>query len=148
VRDVISLRRRQRRAPGSTLVLATATVVLLAVTVVLAVRRPAIDSDRVELPYTLTGDGIPPGAAVITIDAAGMVHASTGAAPSAAVADADGVQRLAVALVERDPGRAFVIRADRATPWELVQRVATALRDAGAHGIFLLSRQRVLDEEL
>jgi biopolymer transport protein ExbD len=148
VRDVISIRRRQRRAPGSSLVLATATVVLLAVTVVLSVRRPAIETDRVELPYTLTGDAIPPGAAVITIDAAGILHASTGVEPSAEVADADGVQRLAVALVERDPGRAFVISADRATPWELVQRVATALRNAGAHGVFLLSRQRDLDEEL
>jgi biopolymer transport protein ExbD len=145
---VISVRRRQRRAPGSTLVLATATVVLLGVTVVLTVRRPAVESDRVELPYTLTGDAIPAGAAVITIDADGILRASTGAEPPAAVADADGVQRLAVALVERDPGRAFVIRADRATPWELVQRVTAALRGAGAHGIFLLSRQRVLDEEL
>jgi len=83
---------------------------------------------------------------VISIDRGGMMRASAGVDASAPVANVDELERFVADVVSRDPTRPFVIKADRNTRYELVDRVIAALRASRAGAIYLLAGQRLIDE--
>lgn len=99
-----------------------------------------VDKTQVSLPATGIRLEVPEKSAYISITEDGTVRVSTGEEISQIVPMAD-VVSFASSTVARDPERAFVLKADRDTPYKLVDQVVDALKQSKAKTIYLLSEQ-------
>jgi len=120
-----------------------ADIALLLIIFFLVTFQIEVDKTQVTLPATGIRLEVPEKSAYISITEDGMVRVSTGEEISQIVPMAD-VATFASSTVARDPERAFVLKADKETPYRLVDQVVDALKLSQAKTIYLLSEQEVV----
>ena len=104
-----------------------------------------VDKTTVGLPATELRFEIPKKSAYISIIESGQIRVSSGEEISVPVPSADNVLSFAVDVVANNPGKAFVLKADKNVPYRYVDSVIDALKQARAEVIYLLSEQETLD---
>jgi biopolymer transport protein ExbD len=101
-----------------------------------------VDRQRMALPRTVLRRDVPRNAAWVVVGAGGALAVSDGRAAAVPVAGPAELRQAASHLLARDPGRAFVLKADRSTPYRAVEAAVEALRDARVGELYLLSEPR------
>ncbi len=101
-----------------------------------------VDRERVELPRTVLRREVPRSAAWVVVGGGAALAVSDGRAAAAPVAGPEELRQVASHLLARDPGRAFVLKADRGTPYRAVDAAVEALRGARVDELYLLSEPR------
>lgn len=119
-----------------------ADIALLLIIFFLITFQIEVDKTQVALPATGIRLEVPEKSAYISITEDGTIRVSTGEEISQIVPMAD-VVSFASTTVSRNPDRAFVLKADKDTPYRLVDQVVDALKQAQAKTIYLLSEQEV-----
>ncbi len=104
-----------------------------------------VDKTTVGLPTTELRYEIPKKAAYISIIASGQIRVSSGEEISVPVPGPENVLSFAVDVVANNPGKPFVLKADKDVPYRYVDSVIDALKQARAEKIYLLSRQDTVD---
>ncbi len=105
-----------------------------------------VDKTTVGLPATQLRFEIPKKAAYISIIKAGQIRVSSGEEISVPVPGPENVLSFAVDVVANNPGKAFVLKADKDVPYRYVDSVIDALKQARAEVIYLLSEQETLED--
>jgi biopolymer transport protein ExbD len=100
-----------------------------------------VDKTRVALPQSFIRTEIPKKAAYVTVTNSGLIKVSDGEEMSSPVPGAEDVLSFASAVVASDPQKEFVIKADDDVPYDLVDKVIDALKQAKVEVIYLLSEQ-------
>ena len=100
-----------------------------------------VDKTRVQLPQSFVRVEVPKKAAYVTVTDAGLIKVSDGEEMSAPVPGAEDVLSFASAVVAQNPHKEFVIKADDNVPYDLVDKVIDALKQAKVEVIYLLSEQ-------
>jgi len=98
-----------------------------------------VDKTSVGLPVTELRYEIPKKSAYISIIESGQIRVSDGEEISVPVPGPENVLSFAVDVVATNPGRAFVLKADKNVPYRYVDSVIDALKQARAEVIYLLS---------
>ena len=104
-----------------------------------------VDKTTVGLPLTELRFEIPKKAAYISIIESGQIRVSSGEEISVPVPGPENVLSFAVDVVANNPGKAFVLKADKNVPYRYVDSVIDALKQARAEVIYLLSEQEPQD---
>ncbi len=104
-----------------------------------------VDKTQVALPKTDLRFEIPKKAAYISVTETGQIRVSSGEEISVPVPGAEEVLSFAAQVVAADPGKPFVLKADKDVPYRYVDRVIDALKQAKAEVIYLLSDQETVD---
>lgn len=105
-----------------------------------------VDKTQVVLPKTNIRLEVPKKAAYISITENGQIRVSSGEEISVPVPGPEDVLSFAAGVVAMDPTKAFVLKADRDTPYRYVDRVIDALKQAKARNVYLLSQQETVDD--
>ncbi|MDH3523219.1 MAG: biopolymer transporter ExbD [Acidobacteriota bacterium] len=105
-----------------------------------------VDKTTVGLPTTQLRFEIPKKAAYISIIQSGQIRVSSGEEISVPVPGPENVLSFAVDVVANNPGKPFVLKADKNVPYRYVDSVIDALKQARAEVIYLLSEQDKLEE--
>ena len=106
-----------------------------------------VDKARVELPRTMVREEVPREAAFVSVDEDGVIRVSAGKESSVPVPSFEEVQSFAADVVTRMPQQSFVVKADARTRYQVVDRIIDALKQARVQTIYLLSDQKVIDED-
>jgi len=104
-----------------------------------------VDKTTVGLPATELRFEIPKKSAYISIIESGQIRVSSGEEISVPVPGPENVLSFAVDVVANNPGKAFVLKADKNVPYRYVDSVIDALKQARAEVIYLLSEQETLE---
>ena len=104
-----------------------------------------VDKTTVSLPTTEIRLEIPKNAAYISVTSTGTIRVSSGEEISVVVPGVEDVLSFAATVVAADPGKPFVLKADRNVPYRYVDRVIDSLKQAKAEVIYLLSEQETVD---
>jgi len=104
-----------------------------------------VDKTTVGLPATELRFEIPKKSAYISIIESGQIRVSSGEEISVPVPGPENVLSFAVDVVANNPGKAFVLKADKNVPYRYVDSVIDALKQAQAEVIYLLSEQETLE---
>jgi len=140
--------RRIGRRPDPYIPTATmADIVFLLIIFFIVTYKIEIDRSQVTLPTTLVREEVPREAAYISVDQDGVIRVSAGKEVSVPVPSVDEVQSFVADVVARNPQHPFVIKADSMTRYQVIDRIIDALKQAHAQTIYLLSEQRVIDQE-
>ena len=107
-----------------------------------------VDKTQVDLPKTQVRFEVPKKAAFISVTETGQIRVSSGEEISVPVPGVEDVLSFAAGVVAKDPGKAFVLKADANVPYRYVDRVVDALKQSKAEVIYLLSRQETVEGEL
>ena len=75
----------------------------------------------------------------------GSIRVSSGEEISVFVPGPDEVLSFAAGVVQSDPSKPFVLKADKEVPYQYVDGVIDALKQAKAQVIYLLSNQETVD---
>ena len=102
------------------------------------------DKTQVALPKTDLRYEIPKETAYISITSNGQIRATDGEEMSTPIALED-VVTFGANVVSMYPGRAVVLKADQDVPYEKVDKVIDAMKQAKVELIYLLSEQRKSD---
>lgn len=102
-----------------------------------------VDRTQVTLPQTMIRTEVPKKAAMISVDDQGVVRVSSGEEMSRSVAVED-VLSFAATVVQGDPAKEFIIKADDETSYRIVDQVIDALKQAKVQTIYLLSQQETV----
>lgn len=103
-----------------------------------------VDKTQVVLPKTAIRFEIPKKAAYISVTDAGLIKVSSGEELSAPVPGVEDVLSFAAGVVASDPHKPFVIKADSNVPYDVVDKVIDALKQAKVEVIYLLSEQETI----
>ena len=103
-----------------------------------------VDKTQVMLPKTAIRFEIPKKAAYISVTDAGLIKVSSGEELSAPVPGVEDVLSFAAGVVASDPHKPFVIKADSNVPYDVVDKVIDALKQAKVEVIYLLSEQETI----
>ena len=106
-----------------------------------------VDKARVELPRPMVREEVPREAAFVSVDEDGVIRVSAGKESSVPVPSFEEVQSFAADVVTRMPQQSFVVKADARTRYQVVDRIIDALKQARVQTIYLLSDQKVIDED-
>ena len=106
-----------------------------------------VDKARVELPRTMVREEVPREAAFVSVDEDGVIRVSAGKESSVPVPSFEEVQSFAADVVTRMPQQPFVVKADAGTRYQVIDRIIDALKQARVQTIYLLSDQKVIDED-
>jgi len=106
-----------------------------------------VDKARVDLPRTLVREEVPREAAFVSVDQDGVIRVSAGKESSVPVPSFEEVQSFAADVIARSPQQSFVVKADTKTRYQVIDRIIDALKQARVQTIYLLSDQRVVDDE-
>jgi biopolymer transport protein ExbD len=104
-----------------------------------------VDKTTVGLPATELRFEIPKKSAYISIIESGQIRVSSGEEISVPVPGPENVLSFAVDVVANNPGKAFVLKADKNVPYRYVDSVIDALKQARAEVIYLLSEQETIE---
>lgn len=104
-----------------------------------------VDKTTVTLPETDIRLEIPKQAAYVSVTANGQIRVSSGEEISVPVPGPDEVLSFAAGVVQSDPSKAFVLKADKDVPYQYVDGVMDSLKQAKAQVIYLLSTQETVD---
>ncbi|MGI8784088.1 MAG: ExbD/TolR family protein [Acidobacteriota bacterium] len=96
----------------------------------------------VELPESEVRVEVAKDAAIVAIDAAGSVLVSDGVQEGRVIASYDEIAPFVLGIVTVAPDKQFVIRADRAVQYQVIDQVLERLRTSGARSIGLMTEQR------
>ena len=102
------------------------------------------DKAQVVLPRTDLRYEIPKEVAYISVTENRQIRVTDGEAMSVAVSTED-VVSFAADLVSRFPGRPVVLKADANVPYEQVDKIIDALKQAKIELIYLLSEQKTVE---
>lgn len=105
-----------------------------------------VDKTQVELPKTQLRIEVPKKAAYVTIDPGGQIKVSNGEELSNSVPGAEDVFSFAAGVVDFDPSKEFVLKADASIPYRDVDAVIDALKRAKVRIIYLLSNQKTVND--
>lgn len=103
-----------------------------------------VDKTQVDLPRTAIRMEVPKKAAYISITENGQIRVSDGEEVSSLVPGPEDVLSFAAEVLATNPEKEFVLKADRTVPYETVDRVVDALKQAKARVIYLLSQQETV----
>ena len=106
-----------------------------------------VDKTQVTLPRTEIRLEIPKQAAYVSIIESGQIRVSAGDEISVPVPGPEEVLSFAAGVVQNDPNKEFVLKADADVPYRYVDSVIDALKQAKARVIYLLSDQETVDSE-
>jgi len=104
-----------------------------------------VDKTQVELPKTDIRLEVPEDSAYVSVTESGFIRVSSGEEISVQVPSAEEVFSMASSVVAQDPGKAFVLKADRNVPYRAVDEVIDALKRANVRNVYLLSQQEIRD---
>ncbi len=104
-----------------------------------------VDKTQVTLPKTDIRIEIPKQAAYVSVSPNGTIRVSNGEEISVFVPGPDEVLSFAAGVVQNDPSKPFVLKADQDVPYRYVDGVIDALKQAKAQVIYLLSNQETVD---
>lgn len=106
-----------------------------------------VDKTQVALPETEIRLEIPKKAAYVSVTANGQIRVSSGEEISVPVPGPDEVLSFAAGVVQSDPAKPFVLKADQDVPYQYVDGVMDSLKQAKAQVIYLLSLQETVEGE-
>jgi biopolymer transport protein ExbD len=106
-----------------------------------------VDKTTVSLPKTEIRLEIPKQSAYVSIISSGQIRVSAGDEISVPVPGPEEVLSFAAGVVQSDPSKAFVLKADADVPYRYVDSVIDALKQAKAQVIYLLSEQETVDNQ-
>lgn len=106
-----------------------------------------VDKTQLTLPESQIRLEVPKKSAYISVTEDGTIRVSSGEEISVIVPGPEDVVSFAASVVAQDPDKVFVIKADTATRYQLVDRVIDALKQSKAKTIFLLSGAEAIDAE-
>jgi biopolymer transport protein ExbD len=104
-----------------------------------------VDKTSVTLPRTDIRLEIPKKAAYVSVTENGQIRVSSGEEISVPVPGPEEVLSFAAGVVQIDPNKPFVLKADESVPYRYVDSVIDALKQAKAQVIYLLSEQETVD---
>lgn len=122
-----------------------ADIVFLLIIFFIVTYNLEVDKSRVVLPSTLIRNEIPRESAYVSVDQAGVIRVSSGKETSVPVPSVEEVGSFASDVVARNAELAFVVKADRDTRYQVVDKVIDALKQARVKTIFLLSEQKTAE---
>jgi biopolymer transport protein ExbD len=105
-----------------------------------------VDKTQVVLPKTDIRLEVPKKAAYISVTESGQIRVSSGEEISVPVPSVDDVLSFAAGVVAIDPSKEFVLKADREVPYEYIDRIIDALKQAKVEVIYLLSQQETVED--
>ena len=106
-----------------------------------------VDKTQVTLPRTDIRLEIPKQAAYVSVTENGQIRVSGGDEISVPVPGPEEVLSFAAGVVQADPNKEFVLKADTGVPYRYVDGVIDALKQSKAKVIYLLSDQETVDTE-
>jgi biopolymer transport protein ExbD len=118
-----------------------ADIALLLIIFFLVTFQIEVDKAQVSLPQTGIRLEVPKDSAYISVTEVGEIRVSSGDAISVIVSGPDDVLSFAAGVVSQTPDKAFVLKADKQTPYRNIDQVIDALKQAKARTIYLLSEQ-------
>ncbi len=136
------LRGRARKVEASIFTASMADIVFLLIVFFVLTYNVQVDRTQVNLPKTWVRKTVPKTAAYISITKDGVIRVSSGKEMSLPVGSDEEVVTFASNVVAETPNKAFVIKADKDTKYEHVDKVLDALKQAKARVIYLLSEQK------
>jgi len=122
-----------------------ADIALLLIIFFLVTFQIEVDKAQVELPSTGIRLEVPKESAYISVTEMGEIRVSSGDEISVIVGGPDDVLSFAATVVAQDPDKAFVLKADEKTRYQVVDQVIDALKQAKARTIYLLSEQEAVE---
>ena len=137
---------RARKTEAGIFTASMADIVFLLIVFFVLTYNVEVDRTQVKLPKTWVRTDIPKEAAFISIDKNGVIRVSTGKEMSLPVGSDEEVVTFASNVVAADPNKEFVLKADKDTKYENVDKVLDALKQAKAKVIFLLSEQKTVED--
>jgi len=137
---------RARKTEAGIFTASMADIVFLLIVFFVLTYNVEVDRTQVKLPKTWVRTDIPKEAAFVSIDESGVIRVSTGKEMSLPVGSDEEVVTFASNVVAADPNKEFVLKADKDTKYEHVDKVLDALKQAKAKVIFLLSEQKTVED--
>jgi len=123
-----------------------ADIVFLLIVFFVLTYNVQVDRTQVQLPKTWVRTDIPKDAAFISVSKEGVIRVSSGKEMSLPVGSDEEVLTFASNVVAETPDKAFVIKADKGTKYDHVDKVLDALKQAKARVIYLLSEQKTVED--
>lgn len=145
------MRGRARRVEAQIFTASMADIVFLLIIFFILTYKVEVDKTKMELPKTVLREKIPEKAAVISVSPTWaepplVVRVSTGEEMALPVTTDEEIVTFASNVVAQDPTKAFIVKADREVPYERVDTVLDALKQAKVKVIYLLSEQKTVDD--
>lgn len=140
--------RRVGRKPDPYIPTATmADIVFLLIIFFIVTYNIEVDKAKVQLPRTTVRTDVPRDAAYVSVDTEGVIRVSGGKETSVPVSTVEEVQTFAQNVIAQAPDKQFVIKADKGTRYQTIDKILDALKQARVRTIFLLSEQRTISEQ-
>ncbi|MCS7183625.1 MAG: biopolymer transporter ExbD [Thermoanaerobaculum sp.] len=140
--------RRVGRKPDPYIPTATmADIVFLLIIFFIVTYNIEVDKAKVQLPRTTVRTDVPRDAAYVSVDTEGIIRVSSGKETSVPVSAVEEVQTFAQNVVAQTPDKPFVVKADKNTRFQIIDKVLDALKQARVRTIFLLSEQRTVSDK-
>lgn len=140
------LRERSRNVEASIFTASMADIVFLLIVFFVLTYNVQVDRTHPQLPKTWVRTDIPKDAAFISVTKEGVIRVSSGKEMSLPVGSNEEVVTFASNVVAETPDKAFVIKADKGTKYDHVDKVLDALKQAKARVIYLLSEQKTVED--
>jgi biopolymer transport protein ExbD len=144
---MLRIRRIGRKADAYIPTASMADIVFLLIIFFIITYNIEVDKSRVVLPRTQVREEIPREAAYVAVDINGTIRVSAGKETSVPVPSVEEVQSFAADVVAKDPEHAFVIKADRDTRYQVIDKIIDALKQARVRVIYLLSEQKTVEDQ-
>lgn len=133
---------RKRRRPVAEINVVPYIDVMLVLLIIFMVTAPIVTQGvKVDLPQgeaeTLPADSKPP--VVASIDAMGEYYLDVGSSSSEEVLELDEVAVRVGAIIQLEPERPVVVKADRSIPYEKVIQLMVTLQGAGVPSVGLMT---------
>jgi len=143
---MIRVRRVGRKADPYIPTATMADIVFLLIIFFIVTYNIEVDKAKVQLPRTAVRTDVPREAAYVSVDTEGIIRVSGGKETSVPVSSVEEVQTFAQNVVAQNPEKAFVVKADKNTRYQVIDKILDALKQARVKTIFLLSEQRTISD--
>jgi biopolymer transport protein ExbD len=143
---MIRVRRVGRKADPYIPTASMADIVFLLIIFFIVTYNIEVDKAKVQLPRTAVRTDVPREAAYVSVDTEGIIRVSGGKETSVLVSSVEEVQTFAQNVVAQNPEKAFVVKADKNTRYQVIDKILDALKQARVRTIFLLSEQRTISD--
>lgn len=143
---MIRLRRVGRKPDPYIPTASMADIVFLLIIFFIVTYNIEVDKSKVQLPRTTVRTDVPREAAYVSVDIEGVIRVSEGKETSVPVSSVEEVQTFAQNAIAKNPEKEFVVKADKETHYQVIDKILDALKQARVRTIFLLSEQRTVSE--
>lgn len=143
---MIRLRRVGRKPDPYIPTASMADIVFLLIIFFIVTYHIEVDKAKVQLPRTTVRTDVPREAAYVSVDMEGVIRVSEGKETSVPVSSVEEVQTFAQNAIAKNPEKEFVVKADKETRYQVIDKILDALKQARVKTIFLLSEQRTVSE--